>query len=90
MRTVKLLISGRVQGVFFRASTHKQALSLGVNGTVRNLDDGRVEVVAQGLVEPLEALIAWCHQGPSKAQVEHVEILEQASDMSFFSFKIID
>lgn len=90
MRTVKLLISGCVQGVFFRASTHKQALQLGVNGTVRNLGDGRVEVIAQGLDQPLDALIAWCHQGPAKARVDQVEILEMASDTPYSGFKVID
>lgn len=89
MRTLKLLISGRVQGVFFRASTQKLALQLGVTGIVRNLDDGRVEVIAQAEEEVLQALIDWCRQGPPNARVERIEIVELTPDKPLSGFVIL-
>lgn len=70
----KIIISGKVQGVFFRQSTKEKALKLGVNGYVRNLADGRVEVVAEG--EKVYELIEWCRKGPADAIVKDVEITE--------------
>ena len=67
------LVSGRVQGVFFRASTRRTAEALGLTGTARNLADGRVEVVACGAEAALDALAAWLHDGPPAAQVTRVE-----------------
>lgn len=89
MRTLKLLISGRVQGVFFRASTQKLALQLGVTGIVRNLDDGRVEVIAQAEEEVLQALIDWCRQGPPSAKVERVELIELNFGENFDDFNVV-
>ncbi len=70
------LISGRVQGVFFRDSTRRQAEPLGLAGRAVNLADGRVEVVARGPAEALERLEAWLHQGPPSARVDSVERIE--------------
>ncbi len=70
---VHLLITGRVQGVWYRASTQRQALSLGLRGWVRNLRDGRVEALAEGSRPALEQLIQWCHAGPPLAHVLSVE-----------------
>ena len=67
------LVSGRVQGVFFRASTRDKALSLGLSGYARNLADGRVEVVACGSGDALGELEAWLHEGPRMAQVSDVQ-----------------
>ncbi|TVS11338.1 MAG: acylphosphatase [Wenzhouxiangella sp.] len=67
------LISGRVQGVFFRASTRRQAERLGLTGSATNLSDGRVEVAARGPAEALERLEAWLHKGPTAARVDSVE-----------------
>jgi Acylphosphatases len=69
----RFLVSGRVQGVFFRASTREQALRLGLDGSAVNLPDGRVEVVAAGPAQALAQLEAWLHQGPPAAKVEAVE-----------------
>ncbi len=89
-RTVKLVIAGRVQGVFFRKSTKQKAGELGVYGTVCNLDDGRVEVIAQGSLVNLEPFIAWCHQGPLLARVESVDREDfDAKAEKFDSFEII-
>lgn len=69
-----LFIDGRVQGVFFRASTQNKAQSLGVQGWVRNLADGRVEVMAWGEAEAVERLVQWCHHGPPHARVTDVRV----------------
>ncbi|MBE1158762.1 acylphosphatase [Dyella acidiphila] len=71
-RSARFLVSGKVQGVFFRASTREEALKLGLQGHARNLPDGRVEVVAGGTPEALQALEQWLWQGPPAAQVDEV------------------
>lgn len=68
-----LIISGRVQGVTFRASTRREALRLGVHGWVRNLPDRRVEAWLEGDPEAVGALKRWCHGGPPLAEVTGVE-----------------
>lgn len=73
MAAARFLVSGKVQGVFFRASTREQALELGLSGHAINLDDGRVEVVAEGAGEAVEALASWLRRGPPMARVEGVE-----------------
>ncbi len=73
MKQVHIFVSGRVQGVFYRANTRKTAKRLGLTGWVRNLSDGRVEIVAEGEEEPLKELIEWCHEGPQMASVTDVE-----------------
>jgi len=73
-KRVHLWISGRVQGVFFRRTTQMVAKTLGVCGWVRNLDDGRVEVVAEGEEEKLKKLIEFCKRGPPLARVDGIDI----------------
>jgi acylphosphatase len=70
---IRFLVSGKVQGVCFRASTREQARRLGLRGYARNLDDGRVEVLAMGSDEALDALAAWLWQGPPSSRVDAVE-----------------
>lgn len=72
-RCLRFYVSGRVQGVFFRAATRRQALQLDLTGYARNLPDGGVEVVACGEFEALKALQAWLWQGPPNARVESVD-----------------
>lgn len=67
------IISGKVQGVWFRASTQRQANELGVTGWVRNLDDGCVEVLAYGGTEQIQQLEAWLQHGPEHAAVTDVQ-----------------
>ena len=84
---MRYLISGRVQGVFFRSSTCTQAQRLELVGYARNLPDGRVEVLACGRNGALEHLKNWLHSGPDTAQVTNVEC-ESVSTQSFSNFKI--
>ncbi len=86
MRRVKILVAGRVQGVYFRYFTQKEAEKLGVMGSVRNLDDGRVEVIAEADSAPLEKFIRWCHKGPMTARVDTVEISELNHDKPLTAF----
>ncbi|WP_425603268.1 acylphosphatase [Luteimonas endophytica] len=69
---VRFLVRGRVQGVFFRASTREQAQRLGLRGHARNLDDGGVEVLAAGEAGAIEALERWLWRGPPAARVDAV------------------
>lgn len=71
---VHVLVSGKVQGVFFRQKTKQQAQSLGVNGWVRNLPDGRVEAVFEGEEEQVKMIIDFCKHGPSRAKVTNVDV----------------
>ncbi|GAB2566659.1 acylphosphatase [Dyella jejuensis] len=72
MSCARFLVSGKVQGVFFRAGTRQQALKFGLHGRARNLSDGRVEVVASGSVEALKQLEQWLRLGPPSARVDTV------------------
>lgn len=73
----RLLVSGEVQGVFFRDRCRREAEAAGVAGWARNLPDGRVEVVAEGEPEAIERLHEWCRQGSPQARVTSVEALDQ-------------
>ena len=72
MPAARFLVRGKVQGVFFRASTRDRALQLGLRGYAKNLADGRVEVLAEGDARALDALERWLHVGPPMAKVESV------------------
>lgn len=83
-----LVVSGRVQGVFFRASAADYARKLGVTGYVRNLRDGTVEILAEGSRVNLRHLETWAHQGPEYAQVDGVISEWDDSRNEFDSFRI--
>jgi acylphosphatase len=83
-----LIIEGRVQGVFFRDSTRRQAQSLGVTGWVRNLRNGNVEVVAEGPEDRVRPFADWCRRGPSAARVERVQEDQEAWTGEFDSFDV--
>ena len=89
-KSVHIIVSGRVQGVFFRASTREMALQLAINGFVRNMSDGRVEIVATGPLASIDRFIRWCRQGPPDARVEDIQITEcEATDRSDRGFDIV-
>ena len=73
-RRVRVLVRGRVQGVFFRAETQARAESLRVAGSARNLPDGSFEAVFEGEPERVDSLVEWCRRGPAGAEVESVEV----------------
>ena len=73
MPAARFLVSGKVQGVWFRAGTREQALRLGLRGHACNLGDGRVEVLAMGEADAIERLAMWLQQGPPRARVDAVE-----------------
>ena len=77
---------GRVQGVYFRASTMEQALQMGIFGWVMNCFDGSVEVLAEGDREQLEKLISWCRKGPPGAKVTEVLTQWETPKQEFQSF----
>lgn len=87
-KRVHLWVSGRVQGVFFRAHTRDLARRLGLSGYVRNLPDGRVEIVAEGEEEALRKLAAFARQGPPLAQVTGVEERWEDPTGEFAGFSI--
>lgn len=86
--SVHLKISGRVQGVYYRASMLQEAQRLGLTGWVMNRADGWVEAVAEGGRAQLEILIAWCHQGPQGARVAAVDAQWQKPENGFVGFAI--
>ena len=82
------LISGRVQGVFFRDSTKKEALKLGLNGSAVNLPEGTVKVCLNGETEDIDLLERWLHIGPELAQVESVIEVDFDQQLEFNGFKV--
>ena len=77
MRRIRAVVSGRVQGVSYRAATVREARRLGIVGWVKNLSDGGVELEAEGSPTEIAALLAWCEQGPPAAEVTQVAVEEQ-------------
>jgi len=84
---VHVLVSGTVQGVFFRQKTKQQAESLGINGWVRNLADGRVEGVFEGDEQAVKALVDYCRHGPSYARVTNVDAAWEPYSGEFSGFE---
>ncbi|HEX9890748.1 MAG TPA: acylphosphatase [Actinomycetota bacterium] len=74
------MISGQVQGVFFRQSAHQVAADLGLGGWVRNLPDGRVEAVFEGNRGAVDKAVAWCREGPPWAAVDRFEVSEEPEE----------
>ena len=88
MKTIRLTIKGKVQGVFYRATAKDAADLTGVKGWVKNLPDNNVEIHATATEETLQKFINWCKQGPPKARVDNV-IVEELDLEAFNNFKII-
>lgn len=84
----RVLVSGLVQGVFFRASTYEKAKELGLFGWVRNLPDGRVEAVFEGNEAKVKEAVEWCRRGPPAARVSGVEVEYSPVLGDFSDFKI--
>ena len=88
MKTIRIKVEGKVQGVFFRQSTQEKALSLGIKGTVKNCDDDTVEIIATAEKAQLEKFVEWCWQGPPRAQVANVTT-QELSLQQFNYFSIV-
>lgn len=85
---IHCLVSGRVQGVMFRAATQHEAQRLDLDGWARNLPDGRVEVLACGERERLERLQEWLREGPEHARVDGLEVEERPFDATLQGFDV--
>jgi acylphosphatase len=88
MQTIKIKVTGRVQGVFYRQSAKEKADSLGIKGTIRNCEDDSVEIIATGSKDQLDKLVAWCKSGPPRAVVSNIAT-QQLSLQEFNNFSII-
>jgi acylphosphatase len=90
LKQVQLFVRGRVQGVYFRAATQREARRLVITGWVKNRQDGSVEILAEGEEDQLKELIAWANRGPSAARVERVDVRWRGFTGDFFDFRIVD
>lgn len=88
MKAQRFLVGGKVQGVWFRASTRDRAVALGLRGFARNLPDGRVEVLAVGEDDAVEQLAQWLHYGPSQARVDELERMDAEDDAGIRGFEV--
>ena len=76
LKTITIIVKGKVQGVYFRQSTKNVAAQLQITGTVANLDDGSVSIDATGTMDQLQQLIDWTHKGPEGAKVDQVKVTD--------------
>lgn len=88
MGRARILVRGRVQGVFFRDTARRVASGLGLYGTVRNLPEGDVEIIAEGPRRKIEDLILWCRIGPPAAVVEDIQVQYSEATGAFEGFRI--
>ncbi len=89
-KRVQLIVKGRVQGVFFRASAQREARRLGVTGWVKNRADGSIELVAEGEEDAIKEIVGWAQHGPTAARVEHVDVRWRGYTGEFSEFLILD
>jgi acylphosphatase len=89
-KRIHLVVRGRVQGVYFRAATQREARRLGLTGWVRNRPDGSVEMLAEGDEDSVKELASWANHGPSAARVEHVDIRWRGYTGEFPEFAIVE
>lgn len=90
LKQLQLLVRGRVQGVYFRASTQREAKRLGLGGWVKNRGDGSVEILAEGEETSIRELYAWAQKGPSAARVERVDTRWRSFTGEYPDFRIIE
>jgi acylphosphatase len=88
-KRIHLVVRGRVQDVYFRASTQREARRLGLTGWVKNRPDGAVEVVAEGEEDQVKDLLNWAHHGPSTARVDKIDTRWRSYTGEFDQFKIV-
>ena len=85
----RVVVSGRVQGVYFRASARDMARRCGIFGWVRNRPDGAVEALAEGEEAAVQAFITWCHEGPAGAYVTNVQVVREPYVGEFETFRVV-
>ena len=90
LKQLNLTVQGRVQGVYFRASTQREAKRLGLTGWVRNRHDGAVEILAEGEEVSIRELYGWAQKGPSAARVDRVDTRWRSFSGTFPDFRILD
>lgn len=90
LKQLQLFIRGRVQGVYFRASTQREAKRLGLSGWVRNRPDGSLEILAEGEETAIHDLYGWAQRGPTGARVERVETRWRSFTGDYADFQIVD
>ncbi|MBU0614581.1 MAG: acylphosphatase [Nanoarchaeota archaeon] len=88
MQQIHIIVKGRVQGVFFRARTKEQAIKLDITGWVKNLDNGDVEILAQGTEENLAKFLGWVNHGPEIARVDDVDVKKEELEKKYDAFGI--
>ena len=87
-KRVHIFVTGRVQGVFFRQATKVIAIKNNVTGWVRNLDDGRVEILIEGENKSVDSVIEWCNYGPANSRVDSIEVTNEDYSGNFESFEV--
>jgi acylphosphatase len=87
-KRIHLVVRGRVQGVFYRASAQREARQLGLTGWVKNRQDGSVEIVAEGEEDQVKDFLSWAQQGPTTARVDHVDTKWRSYTGEFSDFRI--
>lgn len=88
-KRIHLVVRGRVQGVFFRATAQREARQLGLTGWVKNRSDGSVEIVAEGEEEYVKDFLTWAQNGPSTARVDNVDTKWRSYTGEFTNFRIV-
>jgi len=88
MKRIHLIIHGKVHGVFYRDNTQKKGKELGLKGFVKNLEDGTVEVIAEGSEDKLNELIEFCKNNPGHSNVDKVDVKEEKTTNEFSDFEV--
>lgn len=88
LKRIQMVVRGRVQGVYYRASAQREARQLGLSGWVKNRPDGSVEIVAEGEEDQVKDLLSWAQQGPTTARVDKVETKWRSYTGEFSDFRI--
>ena len=87
--TVQILVTGKVQGVFFRQATKVVAIKNNVTGWVKNLESGEVEILLEGDVQNVNSVIDWCHNGPANSRVDEIKIKQLEFSGQYSSFEVL-
>lgn len=89
-KRVQVIVRGRVQGVYFRAATQREARRLGLTGWVKNRADGSVELIAEGEEDSIKELTSWANHGPSAARVDSVDVRWRGYTGEYPEFSIVE